>query len=119
MSEKDLKFISKKVYDILDDIGVRSNLTGYYYLSYGINYLLENPLTRTTSIYRLVAEEFNSTSSKVDRCMRHAIENLFSHIYDETVYQYFGNSLGTKKKPTNSQFLYAVAQYIRRNSSSD
>ena len=101
----------------LANLGVPANLKGYEYLKFGLSKVLENPTIiqgMTKELYPTIAKEYDTTSSRVERAIRHAVEVMFDRVDPELLKEYFGNTISLKKdKPTNSEFLAQVAEYIR------
>lgn len=108
-----------KVRETLAFVGVPTHLSGYEYLVEAIKMVVCDWEIRkevTTILYPSVADKFDTTSSRVERAIRHAIEVVFDNNYNaDTVYSMFGNTISTKKGyPTNSHFISAVAEYVKR-----
>lgn len=105
------------VYEHLKHIGVPANLSGYKYLQLAISYALEdqeivNSMTKV--LYPQVAKECNSTPTRVERSIRHAIEYVFSNTDVTVLKSYFGNTYSIRSgKLSNSQFIAGVAEHIR------
>lgn len=67
----------------------------------------------TTVLYPSVAKEFNTTSSRAERAIRHAIETGWTKANVDFTIELFGYSVDINKaKPTNGQFICTVADYI-------
>lgn len=105
--------IKEIVTKVLQEMGVPVHLKGHSYLRKAIISVVENPDyvgAMTTVLNPEIAKEFNSTSSRVERAIRHAIEVSWER-GDRSIWkQYFGN---LKKKPTNSEFVATVADRIK------
>ena len=101
----------------LTNLGVPANLKGYEYLKSGLSKVLENPIIiqgMTKELDPAIAKEYGTTPSRVERAIRHAVEVMFDRVDPELLKEYFGNTISLKKdKPTNSEFLAQVAEYIR------
>jgi len=104
--------LQSTVTDLLLSLGMKTQLKGFQYLKFLIQYCIQHPyfenepITRT--IYPLVGVKFHTTASRVERAIRHAIES--SYTPSHPVYQ---KILGvTEAKPTNDQFLTAIVLYI-------
>ena len=107
----------KRVSKILVELGMQTNIKGYYYcktaicMAYEDSSMLE---AMTKCLYPEVAKKHNTTGSRVERSIRHAIENLFNNAYPEDFYKFFGNnSIYRRGKPTNSEFITAIVEYMR------
>ena len=66
----------------------------------------------TKELYPRVAEEFDSTPSRVERAIRHAIDVAWQRGNQEALKNYFQNNVNENVKPTNSQFIAKVADKI-------
>ncbi len=68
----------------------------------------------TKVLYPRIAEKYDTTPSRVERAIRHAIEVAWSRNNIETIKKFFGYTINTEKgKPTNSEFIALVADRIR------
>lgn len=105
--------------EALLDFGVRPKLLGFKFLSQGIGLALEDEsylYNTTTKLYRKVAMLSETTPSRVERGMRHAIEAAFLHSDQETVKKYFGDTIDPLKgKATNSEFVAAMALALKED----
>lgn len=100
---------------LLKDIGVPANLSGFNYIVGAISKIINNKshhtLSMTKEIYKGLAEEFQTTSAAIERCIRTAIQNTWLlKDHPDRFYDVFS----TSKLPTNSQFLYSIVEYLRR-----
>lgn len=104
---------------ILREIGVSCNLIGYDYIKASIIIGLNEPNAFrliTKELYPRVAKQFGSTPCRVERGIRHAIENAWDRGNLEIMHNIFGYSTSSEKgKPTNSEFLATVVEYIKVN----
>lgn len=109
--------IERAIVKKLRDLGVPANLNGYEYLKIGLSIVLEDPSitsNMTKGLYPKIAEEAGSTSSKVERSIRQAVESCFNRLTTEQVKEYFGNTPSYwSGKLCNSAFLACVAEIIR------
>lgn len=100
----------------LKDLGVPANLLGYQYLKSGIIDALEDPTILsliTRNFYPHVAQKFDTTPSRVERSIRHAIEVSFERCDLEVLEDVFGNTVNKISfKPTNGEYLYSVRESI-------
>lgn len=110
-----------KVSTLLKQIGVAVHIKGYGYLRDSILMCLDYPETIyevTKKLYPGVAEKNNSTASKVERSIRHAIERLWNinnnSILIEKIFG-FSPENNTRKKPTNSEFIATIVEYLKIN----
>ena len=112
--ERDLE---QDVTDMIHEIGVPAHIKGYQYLREAIMMSVEDTgmLSSITKIlYPTIAKRFQTTSSRVERAIRHAIEVAWSRGRMETLDALFGYTINTGKgKPTNSEFIALIADRIR------
>ncbi len=103
--------------EILHQIGVPAHIKGYQYVREAIRLTVENPemLNSVTKIlYPTVAKNFKSTSSRVERAIRHAIEVAWDRGDVEVLNSYFGYTIQSQRgKPTNSEFVAMISDKIR------
>lgn len=105
------------VTDIIHEIGVPAHIKGYQYLRDAI-ILSVNDMEMLNSItkilYPTIAKKYQTTSSRVERAIRHAIEVAWSRGKMDTIDALFGYTVSTGKgKPTNSEFIALIADKIR------
>ena len=109
--------IINQITNILHEIGVPAHIKGYMYLREAINMLvndIELLSAVTKGLYPLLGKEFNTTASRVERAMRHAIEVAWSRGQVENINKIFGYTIRNEKgKPTNSEFIAMVADKLR------
>jgi two-component system response regulator (stage 0 sporulation protein A) len=105
------------VTDIIHQIGVPAHIKGYHYLRESIILSVENPdiiNSVTKRLYPAVAKRFSTTSSRVERAIRHAIEVAWDRGDVDVLTSYFGYTIhNTKGKPTNSEFIAMIADKLR------
>ena len=106
-----------KISELLREIGMPAKLNGYDYVRYSIIYVLENPKAIhkiTKDLYPTIAEEYKTTSSRVERSIRHAIEVSWNRGDTEIFQEYFGYSIDANRgKPTNGEFIARLVDHIR------
>jgi two-component system response regulator (stage 0 sporulation protein A) len=109
----------KAIVERLKMAGIPASLSGYEYLKVAISKVLENPAlihSVTTELYPISAKERNTTSTRLERAIRHAIEVGFERGNHEYLQKLFGYSASAMKgKATNSEFIATVAEDIRLN----
>ena len=104
------------VTSIIHEIGVPAHIKGYQYLREAIiitvgDMEVINAVTKV--LYPAVAKHFNTTPSRVERAIRHAIEVAWDRGDLETLQKYFGYTVSnTKGKPTNSEFIAMIADRL-------
>lgn len=106
-----------EVTEVLHQMGIPAHVKGYQYLRDAILYIMDdiNLLGAVTKeLYPLVGEKYNTSASRVERAIRHAIELAWSRGNVDMMVKYFGYTINTEKgKPTNSEFIAMVADKIR------
>jgi len=129
LAEK-IRQVTEKVHPIVDDfdleaqvtrvihqVGIPAHIKGYQYLRCAIMMVVKDnriigEVTKT--LYPGVAREFNTTSSRVERAIRHAIEVAWDRGDIEVLNSFFGYTVqNTKGKPTNSEFIAMIADNMR------
>ncbi len=114
MREDDIEVI---ISDMMRQIGVPAHIKGYRYLRTSIRLCIENPemLSAVTKIlYPTVAKEYKTTSSRVERAIRHAIEVAWDRGDVDVLSSYFGYTVNAQRgKPTNSEFIAMLADKIK------
>ena len=105
------------VTEIIHQIGIPAHIKGYHYLRDAIMMAVEdmdvlNAITKI--LYPTVAKKYQTTSSRVERAIRHAIEVAWSRGKLDTLDELFGYTVSTGKgKPTNSEFIALIADTIQ------
>lgn len=114
--EKDLERI---VTNYLHMLGVPSHVAGYKYLRTSIILGVNDPAIIqqiTKQLYPKIAKQYNSTSARVERAIRHAIEVACNRGQEEAIEEIFGYTISAEKgKPTNSEFIATLADRILIN----
>ena len=109
--------LEKDVTDIIHDLGVPAHIKGYHYIRTAIMMVVENMDMLnyiTKRLYPEIAKQYRTTSSRVERAIRHSIEVAWTRGHQETMNEIFGYTIQTYKgKPTNSEFIAMVADRIR------
>ena len=105
------------VTNIIHEIGIPAHIKGYHYLREAIMMAVEDSQSLdsiTKILYPSIAKKFQTTSSRVERAIRHAIEVAWSRGKMDTIDELFGYTVSNGKgKPTNSEFIALVADRIR------
>ena len=109
--------LESDVTNIIHEIGVPAHIKGYQYLRDAI-ILAVNDIEMLNSItkvlYPTIAKKHQTTPSRVERAIRHAIEVAWSRGKMDTIDELFGYTVSTGKgKPTNSEFIALIADKIR------
>ena len=109
--------LEKDVTDMIHEIGVPAHIKGYQYLREAIMMSVEDVEmlgSITNVLYPTIAKKYQTTPSRVERAIRHAIEVAWSRGRMETLDALFGYTINTGKgKPTNSEFIALIADKIR------
>lgn len=102
---------------VLHELGIPSHIKGYQYIREGIGIIFERPETIggiTKELYPELAQKFDTTVSRVERAIRHAIEVSWNRGSWELMEDIFGHSVDIDKaKPTNSEFIVTIADKLR------
>ena len=102
---------------ILHELGIPSHIKGYQYIREGIILVFDNPDMIggiTKELYPELAIKFDTTVSRVERAIRHAIEVSWNRGNWDLMEEIFGNSVDIDRaKPTNSEFIVTVADKLR------
>lgn len=109
--------IETMVTETIHEIGIPAHIKGYQYLRHAIMLVVDNLdviNSITKKLYPTVAQDFNTTSSRVERAIRHAIEVAWDRGDTEVLNSIFGYTVAnTKGKPTNSEFIAMIADRLR------
>ena len=102
---------------ILHELGMPSHIKGYQYIREGIMMIYNNPDIIggiTKELYPDVATKYDTTVSRVERAIRHAIEVSWNRGNWDLMEEVFGHSIDIDKaKPTNSEFIVTIADKLR------
>ena len=103
--------------NMMHDVGVPAHIKGYQYIREAIMYVIENEdaiNSITKVLYPTLAERFETTPSRVERAIRHAIEVAWNRGQLEMHDKIFGYTVNSNKgKPTNSEFIAMMADRLR------
>ena len=102
--------------DILKEMGVPTNIKGYYYLREAVvlvyqRYDYINAVTK--ELYPEIAKKFTTTASKVERAIRHGIGCALDRGDYDAILKYF-KSIPLNANLTNSQFIATIADYLKK-----
>lgn len=107
------KTLDEKISNIFITVGIPAHIKGYQYLRDGIKLVVENSQkinSITKYLYPEIAKRFGTTSSKVERAIRHAIEVAWNRGKIENINNLFGTKIYTaNEKPTNGEFIALIA----------
>ena len=106
-----------QVTKIIHQIGVPAHIKGYQYLRSAILMAIDDEeiINSVTKIlYPSVAKKYQTTTSRVERAIRHAIEVAWDRGDVDTLNSYFGYTIqNSRGKPTNSEFIAMIADNLR------
>lgn len=100
--------MKKKVEDVLIGLGIYPNLSGFDYICKAIYYIMSDRTVRICNVYKLVAKDFGTTSSRVERAIRHTLSKIDKE--SEEYKQYM-----SVKDKTNSAILYTFAVRLKED----
>lgn len=109
--------IETSITNIMHDIGVPAHIKGYLYLREAI-YMVYEDIELLGSITKIlypdIAKKYNTTASRVERAIRHAIEVAWNRGNIDLITELFGYTINVSKaKPTNSEFIAMVSDKLR------
>lgn len=109
--------VTVSIINTLRSVGVPASILGYEYLKYGVSIILEDPtiINRMTSdLYPTIAKGYETTPSRVERAIRHAVEVSFMNSDPDEIQKNFGNTVRAYKgKLSNSEYMSAIAEMVR------
>ena len=109
--------IQVSITKMLHELGIPSHIKGYQYLREAIGIIFDRPETIggiTKELYPELAGKFDTTVSRVERAIRHAIEVSWNRGNLDLMEEIFGHSVDIDKaKPTNSEFVVTIADKLR------
>jgi len=115
----DLKYgnLQIAITKILHELGIPSHIKGYQYIREGIGIVYSRPETVggiTKELYPELAQKFDTTVSRVERAIRHAIEVSWNRGSWDLMEEIFGHSVDIDRaKPTNSEFIVTIADKLK------
>lgn len=105
--------LDERISNIFITVGIPAHIKGYQFLREAIKMAVDNPEivnSITKKLYPSIAEKFDTSPSKVERAIRHAIEVAWNRGKIENINNVFGLQVyGTNEKPTNGEFIALVA----------
>ena len=114
INDRDLKMA---ITSLLHSLGIPSHIKGYMYIRDGIGLMYNKPSmigAITKELYPEIADRYDTTSSRVERAIRHAIEVSWTRGDYELMEDIFGHSVDyDRAKPTNSEFIATLADKLR------
>jgi two-component system response regulator (stage 0 sporulation protein A) len=116
-NKKSKEHIQMRITEIIHEIGVPAHIKGYFYLRDAIFMVINDMelLSAVTKVlYPSIAKNYNTTPSRVERAIRHAIEVAWNRGCMETINNLFGYTIPQDKgKPTNSEFIAMISDKLR------
>ncbi|MCM1043207.1 MAG: sporulation transcription factor Spo0A [Corallococcus sp.] len=107
------KTLDERISNIFVSVGIPAHIKGYQFLREGIKLAVDNPPiinAITKSLYPTIAQKFDTTPSKVERAIRHAIEVAWNRGKIENINSLFGVKVySSADKPTNGEFIALLA----------
>lgn len=107
------KFLEERITNIFITVGIPAHIKGYQFLREAIKMAIYNPEiinSITKELYPSIAQRFETSASKVERAIRHAIEVAWNRGKIENINNVFGIKVYTNnEKPTNGEFIALVA----------
>lgn len=100
--------MKKKVEEVLIELGIYPNLSGFNYICKALDYIYKDSRVKTCAVYSLVANDFNTTSSRVERAIRTALSKADK---DSEAYKKYMSVNDT----TNSAALYTMAVRLKED----
>lgn len=114
---KDDKNLDSEITELLHEIGVPAHIKGYMYLREAITMVYNNVEILggiTKILYPTIAKKFKTTSSRVERAIRHSIEVAWNRGNVDAISSIFAYTISyNKSKPTNSEFIAMIADKLR------
>lgn len=113
VENKNEKQLDEKISNIFISIGIPAHIKGYQFLREAVKLAVEEPEiigSITKKLYPTIAEKFETSSSKVERGMRHAIEVAWNRGKIENINSLFGLKIySSNEKPTNGELIALIA----------
>lgn len=114
---RDTEDLESIVTELILHIGIPAHIKGYHYVRQAIILSVSDPEMMgsvTKVLYPTIAKQFATTSSRVERAIRHAIEIAWDRGDVDVLNSYFGYTINTGRgKPTNSEFIAMIADKLR------
>ena len=103
---------------VLGEFGIPAHTKGYRYLKEAVVLVAQKPLFVdgiTKNLYPAIAEHYGTTSARVERVVRHAIESGCTKGDTQALYYYFPHSISKDKlKPTNAEFIAVIGDVVKK-----
>lgn len=111
------EFSDEKVADLLVRLGIRPNLKGYHYLRTALRICMKDRDELdgiTKRLYPTIARKHGTTADKVEHAIRHAIQTAWMKGDGKTQKALFGYCFEEGKRPTNSEFVMQILEYMEK-----
>ena len=108
--------LEKIITNVMKELGIPANIKGHAYIRTAIMLVIEKPtlLERVTKeLYPEIGKTHNTSAMRAERAIRHAIQIAWTRGNLNTIDKVFGYTINEYGKPTNSQFIAGVSEYIR------
>ena len=109
--------LEERIANLFLTVGIPAHIKGYQYLRDAIVMVTEEANLMgavTKELYPMIAEKYNTTASRVERAIRHAIELAWDRGNVDLMNRYFGYTINIERgKPTNSEFIAMIADKLR------
>lgn len=116
IKKQDSQKLEKQISELLRQVGIPAHIKGYQFLRTAITFSYDNPdyIGQVTKIlYPDIARKYKTTGSRVERAIRHAIEVAWNRGNIDLINEIFGYTISASKaKPTNSEFIAMISDYL-------
>lgn len=117
LAEKTRQLRLENIRELLGNLGLRSGLKGEAYITWLLDHMVPSPMLEreiTATLYPACAAAFGTTAAAVERCVRHAVEEVFTRGSIRGIERYFGMTVDPERgKLTNRAFLVGAAEQLR------
>ena len=115
-SQKSARNMDEQITSILLSIGIPAHIKGFQFIREAVRHVVSDPTSInsiTKKLYPAIADYFDTTPSKVERAIRHAIEVSWARGKIENINDIFGLNIYAKnEKPTNGEFIALIADHM-------
>lgn len=115
--KKEKKNLEQNITELIHEVGIPAHIKGYLYLRDAIRMsVLDREMLQSVTkiLYPTVAKHYQTTASRVERAIRHAIEVAWNRGKTDTIDEIFGYTVSQDKgKPTNSEFIALITDRIQ------
>ena len=109
--------MEKKIFNVLNKVGVPCNLKGRAYIETAIKIVAEKGnISTTKELYPEIARKHNTIPTRVERAILHAVACAFDHCDNDILVDIFGNTINRNSgKVTNQTVIYGIEKYLKIN----